>query len=96
MKHVCNVYGFLSSKADSFPNQQWYEMILDLIGCRIYNPSASKTTKTKLKKLTKLHFVNKGMDMINISKIIEDKNVKKKLTYTIQQNRKNLTLTKTI
>ena len=59
--HVCNsVYGFLSSKADSFPNQQWYEMTLDLIESRIYNPPASKTTKTKPKNLIKLHFVNKG------------------------------------
>ena len=30
LKHVCNdVYDFLSSKADSCPNQQWYEMTLD-------------------------------------------------------------------
>ena len=32
LKHVCNdVYEFLSSKADSFPNQQWYEMTRHLI-----------------------------------------------------------------
>ena len=68
-----------SSKADSFPNQQWYEMTLDLIESRIYNPPASKTTKTKPKKLIKLHFVNKGMDMINISRIINDNNVKENL-----------------
>ena len=80
LKRICNdVYVFLSSKADSFPNQQWYEMILDLIESRIYNPPASKTTKTKPKNLTKLHFLNKGMGMINISKIINDKNVKKSL-----------------
>ena len=42
-----DVYDFLSSKADSFRNQQWYEMTLDLIESRIYNPPASKTTKTK-------------------------------------------------
>ena len=47
LKHVCNVYDFLSSKADSFSNQQWYEMTLDLIESRIYNPPASKTNKTK-------------------------------------------------
>ena len=54
LKHICNdVYDFLSSKADSFPNQQWYEMALDLIQSRIYNPPASKTTKTKkLNKVT--------------------------------------------
>ena len=54
-------------------------MVLDLIESRTYNPPASKTTKTKQKKLIKLHFVNKGMNMINISKTINDKNVKKNL-----------------
>ena len=45
------ISNFLSDKADSFPNQQWYEMTLDLIKSRIYNPPASKTTKTKPKKI---------------------------------------------
>ena len=50
LKHICNdFYDFLSSKADSFHNQQWYEMTLDLIESRLYNPPASKTTKTKPK-----------------------------------------------
>ena len=48
-------------------------MILDLIESRIYNPSTSKTTKTKSKNLIHLHFVN-------ISKIVNDKNVKKNLS----------------
>ena len=78
MKQLCNdVYDFISNKADSFPNQEWYEITLDLIESRIYNPAASKTTKTKPKYLIKLHFVMKGMDMININKIINNKNVKK-------------------
>ena len=51
-------------------------MTLDLLESRIYNPPASKTTKTKPKNLIKLHFVNKDMDMINITKI-NDKTVKK-------------------
>ena len=46
---------------------------------RIYNPPALKTTKTKPKKRIMLHFVNKGMDRINTSKIIYNKNVKKNL-----------------
>ena len=54
-------------------------MTLGLIESRIYNPPASKTSKTKPKDLIKLHFVNKGMDMISITKIINDKNVKKNL-----------------
>ena len=45
LKHVCNdVYDFLSSKADSFPNHQWYEITLNLIESTIYNPPTSKTT----------------------------------------------------
>ena len=37
-KNVYNdVYDFLSIKADSFPNQQWYKTTLALIECRIYN-----------------------------------------------------------
>ena len=51
-------------------------MTMDLLESRIYNPPASKTTKTKPKNLIKLHFVNKDMDMINITKI-NDKTVKK-------------------
>ena len=54
-------------------------MRLRLIESRIYNPPASKTAKTKPKKLIKLHLVNKGTDMIDISKIINDKNVKENL-----------------
>ena len=100
MKHICNdVYDFLSSKADSFPNQQWYDMTSDLIKPRIYNPPASKTTKTKPKNLIKLHFVKKDMDMINISKIINDKNVKKCLSTQFnkaEQISTVYTLTKTI
>ena len=95
LKYVYNVYNFLNSKANSFPNQQRYEMTLDLIGSRIYSPPASKTTKTKPKNLIKLHFVNKGMDMINISKTTKYNNGKKHLP--IQFNRTDVySLTKKI
>ena len=74
-------------------------MTLDFIESRIYNPTASKTTKTKPKNLIKLHFVNKDMDMINISKIINDKNVKKNLPTQFNKTEQIstvYTLTKTI
>ena len=100
LKHVCNdVYDFLSSKTDSFPSQQLYEMTSDLTESRVYNPPASKANKTKPKYLIKLHFVNKGMDMINISKIINDKNVKKNLPTQFNKTEQIstvYTLTKTI
>ena len=99
LKHAGNdVYDFLSNKSDSFPNQQRYKMTLDLIESRIYDLPASKTTKIKpnQKIPIKLHFVNKSMEIINISKIINDKNVKKNLP--AQQNKTSTvyTLTKTI
>ena len=89
LKHACNdVYNFLTSKADSFPNQQWYEMAVYLMKCRFYNPPASKTTKPKPKNLIKLHFVNKIMDMINISKVINDKNMKKNYLHNLTKQNK--------
>ena len=99
LKHVGNdVYDFLSNKSDSFPNQQWYKMTLDLIESSIYDLPASKTTKIKpnQKIPIQLHFVNKGMEIINISKMINEKNVKTKLP--TQQNKTSTvyTLTKTI
>ena len=49
-KQICiDDYDFLSSKAASLPKQQSYEITLDLIESRTYNPPASKTTKTKPK-----------------------------------------------
>ena len=74
-------------------------MTIGLIESGIYNPPASKTTKAKLKNLIKLHFVNKGMDMIKINKIINDKNVKKNLPRQFNKAEQILTvytLTKTI
>ena len=100
LKHIWNdVYDFVCSTADSFPNQQWYEMTSDLIESRIYNPPVLKTTKTKPKSLIKLHFVNKGMDMINISKIINDKIMNKSLPTQFNKTEQIstvYTLTKTI
>ena len=71
----------------------------DLIESRIYNPPASKTTKNKPKNFIKLHFVNKDMGMINITKIINGKNVKKNLPTQFNKTGQisaGCTLTKTI
>ena len=72
-------------------------MTLDFLECTIYNPLASKPNKIKSKKLIKLPFVNKNMDMINSK--INDKNVKKNLPTKLNQTEQVLTvytLTKTI
>ena len=76
LKHISSdIYDFISNKPDNFPNEQWYDMALDLIEARIYDPTSSKITKQTPKNIVKVHFVNKGIDMINISNIINDKNV---------------------
>ena len=61
---------------------------LDLIESIICNLPASKITKTKSKHLIKLYFVNKGMNIINISKIIIDKSVKKTLLHNSTRQNK--------
>ena len=51
LKHVCNdVYDFLSSKADSFSKEQWYEMILDLIESRVLTKKFNKVTLRKQRR----------------------------------------------
>ena len=52
-------------------------MTFNLIQSSIHNPPESKTSKTKPKNLIKLQFVNKCMNMIDITKILNDKNMKK-------------------
>ena len=70
-----NIYDFVSNKPNDFPNHQWYNMALDLIESRIYKPFSSGKTKTIPKHMIKINFVNKGIDMINIGKILNEKNV---------------------
>lgn len=66
-------------------------MTLHLSESKIYNPPALKTTKTKPKNIIHLHFANKAIDVINISKIVHDKTGKKNLP--TQFNKKEQTLT---
>ena len=52
-------------------------MTLNLIESRIYDSPVPKANEPKKKKIIKLRFVNKDTDIINISKIINDQNLKK-------------------
>ena len=67
-------------------------MTLDLSESKIYNPPALKTTKTKPRNIIHLHFVNKAIDVINISKIIHDKNRKKNLPTQFSKIEQTLTV----
>ena len=70
-----NIYDFIGTKTNNFPNQQWYYMALDLIELRIYRPPISNKTKRIPKNIIRINFINKGMDMVNIGRILNGKNV---------------------
>ena len=70
-----NLFDFISAKPKDFPNHQWYDMTLDLIESRIYKPVSFNKTKIVPKHMIKIKFVNKGIDMINAGKILNDKSV---------------------
>ena len=67
-------------------------MTLDLSEYKIYNPPALKTTKTKPKNIIHLHFVNKAINVINISKIVHDKKGKKNLPTQFNKTEQTVTV----
>ena len=69
----------LVAKQIHFSTNVGVKMILDLMESRSCNPPASKTNKAKSKNLIKLQFVKSSVDVISISKILNNKNVRKNL-----------------
>ena len=67
-------------------------MTLDLSESKIYNPPALKTTKTKPKNIIHLQFVNKAINVINISKIVHDKKGKKNLPTQFNKTEQTVTV----
>ena len=81
-----NIYDYVSNKPQNFPNQQWYDMALDLIESRIYKPVSCVKPKKVPKYMIKIKFVNKGIDMINIGKILNEKTVINALPYQFDKS----------
>ena len=51
LKHVFNdIYDFLSSKVDSFPNEQWYEMTVKFVSDGMNMINISKINDKTVKK----------------------------------------------
>ena len=65
----------LLSKPLEFPFSQWYSMALDIIDCRIYSAPPSKKKRPPLKNVLHLKFCNKGVELVNLSSILHDKEV---------------------
>ena len=55
-------------------NRQWYSFILDIIDTKLY-VEKKKDTKKVAKNICKLRFVNKGLEHLNLSKILNSADV---------------------
>ena len=56
-------------------DKQWFSYILDIIDTKIYKEKKKTTDKISAKYICKLKFVNKGLESINLSKILNSPEV---------------------
>ena len=70
------VNDFLNSQSDDFKFQQWYLAIIDIIEYRLsIKPSPSTKQKKPPKYRLNVNFINKGVEMINLPKILRYRKV---------------------
>ena len=69
LKQVVERVNELITENPSSPYIQWYLSIIDTIDSKIYTPPEEKKKKKFSKNNCKINFVNKGIEMINFSKI---------------------------
>ena len=62
---------YLARQSGKFPFLPWYEACLDIICTKIYK-APPKVVKKKPANILSIFFHNKGLDFVNISKIIND------------------------
>ena len=67
----CHVTKFLEEHGEEFVFSQWYFAILDIIEYKLYRPENPKPKKQN-KLRCNLDFVNKGLDFINLAKILRN------------------------
>lgn len=70
---------FLLGKPLYFPLSQWYTVALDIIDCRLYVTPPSKKKRSPLSNALHLKFSNKGVESVNLSSILHDKDVLEKV-----------------
>ena len=76
LKQVVERVNELITENPSSPYIQWYLSIIDTIDSKIYTPPEEKKKKKFSKNNCKINFVNKGIEMINISKILREPSLK--------------------
>ena len=58
---------------------QWYDLVCDIIDCKLYKHPKIKNIKKAPKFVCVVEFINKGLDNIGLSKILNKQNVFEKL-----------------
>ena len=61
---------YLRRQGDKFPFLPWYLSALDIIENKIFKPPVLKTKRKSPDSIIPIHFHNKGIEFINLSKII--------------------------
>ena len=64
-------------KPSDFKYFQWYSAVLDTIDARVYKSLPVKSKKPPPKNVCHIHFDNKGIEMINLSSILNSPDIKK-------------------
>ena len=72
---------------------QWYDFVCDVIDCKLYRPPIIKKDKKSPKFVCVVDFINKGMDSIGLSKIINKHDVFEKLPDKIKSQESKICVT---
>ena len=67
--------------------EQWYDLICDIIDSKLYKPPIIKEPKNAPKFVCAINFINKGMEKIGLSKIMNDKEYLDKLPEKFQSEK---------
>ena len=72
---------------------QWYDLVCDIIDCKLYKPPIIKKDKKAPKFVCVVDFINKGMDNIGLSKILNKQDVFEKLPDKIKSQENKICVT---
>ena len=75
-KTASQIGDFLSEAEEDFIYFTWYKMALDIIETKLYHPPEPPKSKSIPKYKLNIGFVNKGLEFINLPKILRSETVK--------------------
>ena len=72
----------ISDKDTNFKFSQWYYVIIDIIESKLYKPPKDKPARGSCKSVCKVYFDNKGIELINLPRILRDNSLAETLPST--------------